>query len=217
MASPTHESTQESHNFVVRDYETLKILADPLRVQLAELLMAEALNVRQVAERLGLAPSKLYYHFGLLETIGLIQVVDTRLHKNIVEKTYRSPFTTLTVDPALLNFSTDAGKENINTALLATLDATRDDILRSLQARAQARAQGAPGQPRRMIVSRQVCRLPEARADEFHDRLQALLQEFDAADTEDRSQLAYALAVTFYPSFYFQDDDSAAGHLPAGP
>jgi hypothetical protein len=178
--------------------------------------MAEPLNVRQVAERLGLAPSKLYYHIGLLENIGLIQVVDTRLHKNIVEKTYRSRFTSLAVDPALLNFNTEAGKENLNTALLATLDATRDDILRSLQARALALDQGAPGQPRKMIVSRQVCRLPEARAGEFHDRLQALLQEFDAADTQDPSQLAYALAVTFYPSFYFQDDDPpAATHPPS--
>lgn len=55
---------------MVRDYDTLKVIADPLRAQIVAILLHEPLNMRQVAERLGLAASKLYYHFGLLEKIG---------------------------------------------------------------------------------------------------------------------------------------------------
>ena len=128
-------NSEQPGSYIVRDYETLKVIADPLRAQILEILLPEPLNVKQVAERLGLAPSKLYYHFGLLEKIGLVVVADTRQIANIVEKTYRVAARSIEVDPALFNFTTEAGKENLNTALMATLDATRDDVARSLQAR----------------------------------------------------------------------------------
>jgi DNA-binding transcriptional ArsR family regulator len=206
MENATTEKNRKERAFVVGDYDTLKVIADPLRTQVVELLIAEPLNVRQVAERLGLAPSKLYYHFGLLEKIGLIEVADTRLTKNIVEKTYRAAYGSVTVDPSLLNFGTDAGKENIYTALMATLDATREDVLRSLQARAAALDQGAPKAPRGVIISRQLSRMSEERAAEFRQRLEALMQAFDEADGDDARLTAYALGVAFYPSFYFRDE-----------
>ncbi|MGB7093974.1 MAG: winged helix-turn-helix domain-containing protein, partial [Anaerolineales bacterium] len=58
---------------MVKDLETLKILADPLRNQILEILAPEKLTINQMAEKLGLAPSKLYYHINLLEKYGLIQ------------------------------------------------------------------------------------------------------------------------------------------------
>ena len=58
----------EKKRFHIADLETLRAIADPLRVQIMELLEGgQALTVKQVAEKLGLAPSKLYYHFGALE------------------------------------------------------------------------------------------------------------------------------------------------------
>jgi DNA-binding transcriptional ArsR family regulator len=78
-------SGQSLGTFVIKDYDTLKAIADPLRAQIVELLINDPLTVSQVAQRLGLAPSKLYYHFGLLEKIGLIAVVETRMVANIME------------------------------------------------------------------------------------------------------------------------------------
>ena len=115
-------NTPEPPNtFVVRDYDTLKVIADPLRTQIVEMLLHAPMNVKQVAERLGLAPSKLYYHFGLLEKIGLVLVADTRQIANIVEKTYKVAAANIEVDPALFNFNTQAGQESLHTALVATL------------------------------------------------------------------------------------------------
>jgi hypothetical protein len=100
--------------------------------------------------------------------------------------------------------------------LVATLDATREDILRSLQARAAAVDQGAAKQPRRIIVGRTLSHLPDDRADEFHERFQALMEEFEAADTDDATQTAYALTVAFYPSFYFREEAAGQpGDTPA--
>ena len=54
------KKTKEKIHFHIADLETLRAISDPLRVQVLELLESQALTVKQVAEKLGLAPSKLY-------------------------------------------------------------------------------------------------------------------------------------------------------------
>jgi DNA-binding transcriptional ArsR family regulator len=134
---------QITKTFLIQDLETLKVIADPLRSQILELLIHEALNVRQVAEKLGLSPSKLYYHVNLLEKHGLVEVVDTRVVANMIEKIYRATAPDVDIDPALLSFMTDSGKENINSLIAGIIDSTRADFLRSLEARAFDLERGA--------------------------------------------------------------------------
>jgi DNA-binding transcriptional ArsR family regulator len=193
-------------SFQIKDLETLRAVSDPLRMQIIELL-AESLTVKQVAEKLGLAPSKLYYHFATLEKLGLIEVAETRMVANMVEKTYRSNADALDVDPALFKFSREGGNETLHMVLSSTIDATREDMIRSLQARQFQLEQGAEEQPRRFIINRVVSRLPEKRVEEFQDRLVQLLQEFEAEDdasARNKDMHPYALTVAFYPSFYFE-------------
>lgn len=195
--------------FWIRDLETLRVVADPLRAQLIELLIQEPMTIRQAAEKLGLAPSKLYYHFGLLEKHGLIEVAETRTVANLIEKVYRATASEIDVEKDLLNFATREGKEGINALVASTIDATREDLLRSLQARDLAIEQGAPEQPRRVIVTRAISRIPESRANEFTERLSALMHEFEAADRalagESGELQPYAFTIAFYPSFYFHE------------
>ncbi|MEW6402716.1 MAG: helix-turn-helix domain-containing protein [Chloroflexota bacterium] len=192
--------------FMIRDLETLRALSDPLRMQIVELLLYEKQTVKQVAEKLGLAASKLYYHFNTLEKLGLIEVVETRMVANMQEKSYKATANSVSVDPALLTFSTEEGKENISTMLASSIDATREDILRSLQARQFQLEQGAQEQPRRFIINRLTSRVTEERITEFQDRLVALMHEFEDEDlkTKNKDAQTYALTVAFYPSFYFQ-------------
>jgi DNA-binding transcriptional ArsR family regulator len=200
---------QPDTTFTIRDLDTLKVYADPLRAQIFEILVKEPQTIRQVAEKIGLSPSNLYYHVNLLEKHGLIQVISTRLVANIVEKVYRASALNLEVDHALLTFSTDEGKESINKVLTATLDATREDMQRSLQARAFALEQGAAERSRRADVTRVTSRISDELAEEFHRRLAELLQEFAQADgiglDPDSTRQTYALMIAFYPSFYFHD------------
>ena len=60
---------------MINDLESLKVFSDPLRNQIMEILAPEKLTINQIAKKLGLAPSKLYYHINLLEKHGLIQEV----------------------------------------------------------------------------------------------------------------------------------------------
>jgi len=194
--------------FQIKDLETLRAVSDPLRVQIVELLTVENLTVKQVAEKLGLAPSKLYYHFTTLEKLGLIEVAETRMVANMVEKVYHSSADIVDIDPSLFKFSREGGNEPFEMVLSSTIDATRDDIIRSLQARQFQLEQGADEQPRRFIINRLISRVSEERIGEFQDRLMKLLEEFESEnDTSARgSKLQpYALTVAFYPSFYFEE------------
>jgi DNA-binding transcriptional ArsR family regulator len=201
------KKNKEKTPFQIKDLETLRAVSDPLRVQIVELLIAGNLTVKQVAEKLGLAPSKLYYHFATLEKLGLIEVAETHMVANMVEKTYQSSADVLSVDPALFQFSREGENEPFNMAINSVIDATREDIIRSLQARQFQLEQGAQEQPRRFIINRIVSRVPEARVGEFQERLVTLLQEFESEnDTSARGAKLqpYALTVAFYPSFYFE-------------
>ena len=197
---------------LIDDLDTLKIVVNPLRIQIVESLIAEPLTVAQVAERLGMAPSKLYYHVNLLEEHGLIRVVEERQVANIIEKLYRAAAEGLEVDPALLSFTTREGQENVLSVLAATLDATREEIVRSMEARAFALEQGAEKQPRKGLLNRAKSHIDQTRALEFAERLQSLMEEFEAADSPEslsEDTHAYALMVAFYPCFYYPDQDEA--------
>lgn len=197
--------------FLIRDREALKVLTDPLRAQIFEALAQEQLSPRQLGERLGVAASKLYYHLNMMEKHGFIVVAETRMVANLVEKLYRAVAMTLTVDAGLLSFSNPEQQENVFTVMDSTLAATREDVLRSLQARAFELSQGAALQPRKMIMTRDVRRIAEERADEFRDRLEALITEFAACDAADAPAQAYALTVAFYPSFHYSDQADQGG------
>lgn len=202
------EQFQPQDILVIEDLDTLKVIADPLRTQIIEILAFQPATVKQIADKLGLAPSKLYYHVNMLENAGLILVVETRMVANMQEKYYRTVANCFELDESLLTFHTDAGRDSINTVLNNVLDTTKDDIQRSLQARLFALDQG-DSQERRFMLTRQTNHIPEERANEFVEQLQALLKEFTQdTKTEDTavSRQNYAFTIAFYPSIYYSDD-----------
>lgn len=192
--------------FVIQDRDTLKVIADPLRWQIMELLVLEPLTVKELGEKLGLSPSKLYYHVNTLEDHGLVKVAETRIVSGIIEKHYQAVSSKLDINPELLSFTELSGRENINTILLSTIDATRDDLLRSLQARAFEIDHGMPQRPRHVLINRVLSRIPDEHALEFKDRLTSLIKEFSAADQEGDAQ-PFALTVAYYPAFYYRELD----------
>ena len=190
---------------MVKDLETLKILADPLRNQILEMLAPGKLTVNQIAEKLGLTPSKLYYHINLLEKHGLIQEVDSIIKANIIEKVYWITAYECKMDENLCNFSTPIGQQSTMTSMVAPIDTTREDILRSLEARATALEQGAEPHPRDVIVRREVQNMSDEIADQFVDRLNEILKDFKnyEGDESDQDTHTRALTIAFYPSFYY--------------
>ena len=194
--------------FTIRDLETLKVVSDPMHIQIIEVLIPQALTVKQVADKLGQSPSKLYYHVNLLEKHGLIRVIETHVISNMIEKVYRATSANIEVDKTLLSFVSDKDKQAYHSMLTSTVDVTREDILRSLQARQFQLEQSAEQHPRSGMIHRTVSRMPASRAIEFLDRLRSLAQEFEEADESQNASPelhAYALMIACYPSFYYDD------------
>ena len=103
------------------------------------------------------------------------------------------------------DLSTVEGKENMFTMVTSTIDTTREDLLRSLQARSLQLEQGVAGKLRSVTLSRYISNMTDEKADEFHKRLEGLLEEFIDSDTKDPEQQTFAMTIAMYPSFYFRD------------
>lgn len=193
--------------FLIQDRATLKVIADPLRARLLEVIASQPLTVKQIAARMGSAPGKLYYHINLLEKHGLLRVVETRRVANMLEKTYQAAATQMDIAPALLTTTTAEGKDAVYDLITATLDATRADMLRSLRTRYRQLDRGAGQIVRSVVINRDMRHLPDDRAEEFAQRLKSLLEEFAAQEVPEGTPEAmhYGLALAFYPSFYDQE------------
>ena len=113
----------------------------------------------------------------------------------------------------MFNFNVDTpeGTEAISTILLANLDATREDLSRSLNARHRQIALGAPEKPRPVIDFRNVSNISDEKAVEFQHRLKALLDEFKEEEPLENGEptQSWALAAFMYPRFYFPPDENS--------
>lgn len=194
----------------IKDLETLKILADPLRNQILEVLAPEKLTVNQIAEKLGLSPSKLYYHIKQLEQHGLIREVDSTIKANIIEKVYWITAFECKMDKDLCSFSTTEGQQSIITSMIAPIETTREDLQRSLEARALAIEQGAKEHPRTVLIYRELRNVSDQKATEFIACLKAVIDDFEEHESEERGDDVHtrALTVAFYPSFYYEQPDN---------
>ena len=59
------------------DLDQIKVLADPLRIQIMELFCEQERTTKQVAGILGQPPTRLYHHVAALERVGLIRLART--------------------------------------------------------------------------------------------------------------------------------------------
>jgi len=72
----------------ITDIEIAKLLLDPKRNQILSLAKKDPITVKQMAEKMGELPSRLYYHVKKLEEVGFIELVETKQQGNLIEKYY---------------------------------------------------------------------------------------------------------------------------------
>lgn len=183
------EESQIAVERVIGNLEAVRILVDPLRLRLLAALRDQACTVKELAEQIGTAPSKLYYHIELLERHGFIAVVATRVVSGITEKQYRVTALDFRVDRTLLAL----GGENdaIESMLAAVVDTTR------AEAKASART-GAFGDDARTLLGRKVVSLDLEQAHAFRRELGALLARFERTPSNGERE-TYNLTVAYFP------------------
>ncbi|HEY7346805.1 MAG TPA: helix-turn-helix domain-containing protein [Ktedonobacterales bacterium] len=188
--------------FIISDLETLKVVTDPLRLNIVNLLRGGPRTTKELAKALHLSQTKLYYHIGLLEQHGLVRVVGTRLVSGILEKQYQATAYKLSVDRRLFSPApTSAGYEGLEVFLSAVLDYTHSDMMRSVRSGLAHFSDDAPPE-RKLNVGRRWFWLTAEEARAYLERLEALDDEFQRLhdDAPPEGAQLYEFLMGFYPT-----------------
>lgn len=195
--------------FIIEDVETLKMISDPLRLQIIRNL-EKPHTVKDLAERLDTPATKLYYHVNQLEKHDIIRVVDTRLVSGIVEKHYQVTAKSYHVSQSLLKATKDSD-EQLEVLLSAIFDTAKAELKASVKA-GLLRIDEAVKEPQRDgIVWHGSLSLTPERFVELNGRLQSLLEEFNQAahEGEEADKEPYGLVVTFYPIVHKKENEDS--------
>jgi DNA-binding transcriptional ArsR family regulator len=206
---------------VLRDPETVRLIADPLRLRLLELLREQPRTVTELADALDVPRTRLYYHMKLLEEHNLVAVDATREVSGITERTYRVTAYRFSVDKALLGPGGGAGSP-LETYLAVVLDEVATEIRRAVAAGlidVETTRDDAFG-PRTLLLGRQWFRFTPGQVAAFGERYAAFEAEFaahavfrDEACGDDAVEPAdgdlYEWLVAFYPAVPPAGDDDA--------
>jgi DNA-binding transcriptional ArsR family regulator len=180
---------------LVSDPDTLRALADPLRLAVLEAMVTrvgEPWSVKELAALLDVPQTRLYHHIDLLLERDLIRVAGQRLVSGIMETRYRVAALSLRLDPRLL--SSEEHAATAATIVANAVDAARSEILEALRTTTLDVDDPAPDRP---LITRGVAKLTPQRAGELRTRLAALLDEFH--DSEGPLAAPYGLLLAFYP------------------
>jgi predicted ArsR family transcriptional regulator len=193
----TTDPIRPEKEFVIEDLETLKVISDPRRMQILELVVLEPKTVKQIAKELGITPNKLYYHMNLLEKHELIRVVSTKLVSGIVEKHYQVSAEDITIADGLISVSGPEGEDTVGALMTTVFDSSKEEFLRMLKTRS---SETESLESRTMLIAKEKARMTTAQAKQFGQGLAQLLEDFKASDTEDLEAQPYVLMATLYPT-----------------
>ena len=165
----------------------LKALADPLRYQIFEHLIAEPRSAKQMAHRLKTHPTRLYHHFRVLEKVGLIRPAGTRQARGAVEKYFQAVVDRVEMRPAR------TGRGRLVPALLAAvLGSTLSDLQTGIPQQSGRRAPRAYTYLRRYRI-----RVAPEWAAEIRTRLAALADLCERAPVSDAGE-EFGLTLALY-------------------
>jgi DNA-binding transcriptional ArsR family regulator len=182
--------------YVVDDLDTLKVLADPLRLRIREFMQSPT-TVKQVAAELDMPPTKLYYHINLLEKHGLIVLVDTQVVSGIIEKHYQVAARHVRVQKNLLS----SADESLSLTVNAVFENVREALLQSARAGVVDFEKDDNAQ-KRLSMRSSVVYLTDEQAAELYDALETLLSGYaDISDDQHNHPDArpYQLLTALFP------------------
>jgi len=174
--------------FKIKDLEQVRLLSDPLKLQLLQAFAEGAKTTKQVAGELGESITKLYRHVDALQDAGLLVVASEQQKRGTVERTFEAVAERFEADHAL--FADGDGGEGSDAAR-DILRAAEQEILQALTTADVADAQEA-------IMLRLRCKASPERIAELRSTLKAWIESTQDVDTgEDQEEMAALIA--FYP------------------
>jgi DNA-binding transcriptional ArsR family regulator len=191
--------------------EQLRAVSDPLRVAIFRLLREREQTVKELCDVLGESSTRLYYHVGELERVGLVRLVRTETKSGTVHKFYRSVSQFLNVPTSLLHDDTGSPEQE------AAVDWFCSMLENSVMDVRQAFAAGPDFDRELTFVTRNYIRTTPERAREFVRKMEELQEEFLTADDEDATfRITFTASLVPTPRFLSTPRRRPAGRTRAG-
>lgn len=160
--------------FFIEDAETMEMLADPVRLEIIELL-AEPQSVTELAEAMGAPRTRLYHHVNLLHDKDLIQVVATRQSGAVAEKIYW--LTARGYQPGEGYLAEANPREQAEAVITAILGTVRADFVRAADEGIVNLAEDSAAKT--LFLRRSLTRLSPENLDALIRELEEVLTRYD--------------------------------------
>lgn len=173
----------------------MKVLADPRRIRILELLCEQERTTKQVAEILGEPPTRLYHHVAALARVGLIRLARTRQSRGALEKYYVAVAKAFSADPKL--FASRRGPqaaEAAGTIATRVLDLTAEDLRALLAHGGSLESLEEQG-----ILSYLEVRGTAREIAAIRAKLSKLIESTTRGGQSRRTGTAYRLTIAFFP------------------
>ena len=177
--------------------DQIRALAHPLRQRILELMIDAPITTKQVADRIGEKPTKLYHHVETLEAAGFIRLVTTQKKRGTVEKYFEAVAERFVMDRQAVEVrsQSDGEQAELETIIATSLDETLDEI-RGAMASGLIRAGDDTGES---VFVRSHLRMTPMQMTMLIERLQEWIRDVQGGHDPD-GELEYGLTVAFYPT-----------------
>ena len=177
----------------ITDPSQFEALSSSLRMRILQLCRQPS-SVREIAERLDMPVTRLYYHTNLLADAGFIEVVHTRKSGARLEKIYRVAGRAITPGAELLTSVENPGAAAKALAAIV-LEPARAETEDALQQRFE-------GNEQPMHLGRALAILTPAQIEEVESRLSTLIAECLTSEPSpnDGEASPYAFTYTLVPT-----------------
>jgi DNA-binding transcriptional ArsR family regulator len=187
---------RQASSLTLSDLDQVKVLADPLRIRILEELCTVERTTKQVAQRLGEKPTKLYHHVEALERVGLIRLARTRQNRGTIEKYYLAVARQFKADSRIFS-AADPGspaKDDAMHSMISTVFDRTSEEMRGLL----AQGRGKKGVEEKGLLSYLEIRTDARRGRQLQARLERLIKSLE----DDGGKLGakrYRFTLAFYP------------------
>lgn len=178
---------RQGHLARITDLRQLRAIANPLRIRMLQLFAQGPLTTKQVADRLGEKPTRLYNHARALEQAGLVRLVRTARNRGTTERYLEAVGSRFEVDERLFAL------ERSGAARAATY-ATASAMLRSVAAELERTAEAGPESPEPLVAQAAVCLTPREYR-QLRERVVRWLDSLKSRGKEKRGKTPTAEAV----------------------
>jgi predicted ArsR family transcriptional regulator len=179
-------------SYIIKDIEQVRLLSDPLKLQLVQAFAEGDKTTKQVAAELGESVTKLYRHVDALHAAGLLLITEETRKRGTVERTFRAVARRFEADPSLFSDS-DEGQG---------LEAARD-MLRIVEREMLTALSSDIKKPEpEAVFMRLRCKASPQRIAQLRDSLNEWIESAQGdenSDDDDEQAREVGALIAFYP------------------